>query len=88
MLLQEFDIEIKDKKGTENVVADHLSRIIAGSDNKNELINENFSDEQLFAFNSIPWFADIANFCAKGVIPADLSSQEKKKFLSDCRQYH
>ena len=26
-LLQEFDLEIKDKKGWDNVIADHLSRV-------------------------------------------------------------
>jgi hypothetical protein len=33
-LLQEFDVEIRDKKGVENVVADHLSRMNHGQDGK------------------------------------------------------
>jgi len=87
LLLQEFDIEIRDKKGTENVVADHLSRIVVESGN-NEQINESFPDEQLFAVHALPWFADIANYCAKGVLPPNQSFQDKKRFLSQCRHYY
>jgi hypothetical protein len=48
--MQEFDLEIRDKKGSENVVADHLSRLLHEEEKEDELpLNENFPDEQLFA---------------------------------------
>ena len=44
LLLQEFDLKIRDKKGLENVIADHLSRVPnAPSDELS--INDNFPDE-------------------------------------------
>jgi hypothetical protein len=46
LLLQEFDIEIHDKKGAENVVADHLSRIETAPIDS-VLINDSIPGEQL-----------------------------------------
>jgi hypothetical protein len=46
-LLQEFDIEIRDKKGSENVVADHLSRLIVDFNEDAMPIAETFPDEKL-----------------------------------------
>ena len=43
LLLQEFDLEIKDKKGTENLVADHLSRLEWVRDEVH--VNDDFLDE-------------------------------------------
>ena len=45
LLLQEFELEIKDKKGSDIVIADHLSRIERHTEDE---ITENFPDEQLF----------------------------------------
>ncbi|KAL4297419.1 hypothetical protein GQ457_12G013240 [Hibiscus cannabinus] len=88
LLLQEFDLEIKDRKGTENQVADHLSRLENKSDldSKSE-IKENFHDEKILSSTTIPWYADIVNFLFSGVLPHELSSQGQNKFRHDARYY-
>ena len=46
LLLQEFGLEIKDKKGSDNVIADHLSRLEKTVEKEKEIeIAENFSNE-------------------------------------------
>jgi hypothetical protein len=45
-LLQDFDVEIHDKKGVENVVADHLSRMNRGQDE--EPIEHKMRDDHLY----------------------------------------
>ncbi|CAL2254704.1 unnamed protein product [Prunus armeniaca] len=86
LLLQEFDLDIKDKKGIENVVADHLSRLVQeGGDLP---INESFLDEQLFSIEQLPWYADIVNYLAQKYIPKNWDKQQRKRFLSQVRHYY
>jgi hypothetical protein len=47
LLLQEFDVEIRDKKGVENVVDDHLCRMNRGQDDK-EPIEDKMRDDHLY----------------------------------------
>nr|GEV59877.1 reverse transcriptase domain-containing protein [Tanacetum cinerariifolium] len=86
-LLQEFNITILDKKGSENLAADHLSRLENPHKDvlENKDINENFPLETLgsLSSNSTLWFADIANFHAVNLIKKGLTSQQKKKFFKD-----
>ena len=49
-LLQEFDLEIRDKRGSKNSVANHLNRIPVGEDNMP--LKDTFPDEQQFSLNS------------------------------------
>ncbi|KAL6561268.1 hypothetical protein OROMI_016869 [Orobanche minor] len=86
LLLQEFDLEIRDKKGSENVVADHLSRLIVES-TIDSPVNESFPDEHLFSISSPPWFTDIVKYLATGEIPSHWSSQDKSKFFSQVKHF-
>ena len=71
LLQQEFDLEIKDKKGCDNLIVDHLLRIEKTTVKEEEKeIAENFPDKQLFQLSfQLPWYADIVNFLACGVMP-------------------
>ena len=57
LLLQEFDLEIKDKKGNDNVIANHLSRIEKPNKEEEGIeIKEKFPNEQLFHMTiQVPW---------------------------------
>ncbi|CAN6723272.1 unnamed protein product [Malus baccata var. baccata] len=90
LLLQEFDLEILDKKGRENIMADHLSRLVNASTDEADslLLQESFPDEQLLAVtHQVPWYADIANYLASGEIPSEFSYKQRKKFISTVKHY-
>jgi hypothetical protein len=77
LLLQEFDITIKDKKGTKNVVADHLSRLTTDLKFDITPINDYFPDESLLSVSTMPWFSNIVNFLVSGQLPAHWRTQDK-----------
>ncbi|GKD07935.1 reverse transcriptase domain-containing protein [Tanacetum coccineum] len=89
-----FDIEIRDKKGSENLAADHLSRL--ENPHKGDLVememNDNFPHESLNMIalnddNEPSWFADISNYLVGNVFIKGMSSQQKKNFFKDIRHY-
>ncbi|KAK8508033.1 hypothetical protein V6N11_073541 [Hibiscus sabdariffa] len=87
LLLQEFNLKIKDKKGRENLVADHLSRIpIFSSDPP---INEEFPDEHLMLTQKgkMPWFADMVNYLVTGKVPTHLPRSAINRIKKDSRFY-
>ncbi|CAL1390031.1 unnamed protein product [Linum trigynum] len=92
LLLQEFDIEIRDKKGAENVAADHLSRLDAPpADNLEEEINDSFPDERLMMMCLVesvtPWYSDFANYLVGQQLPKGMTTHAKRKFFSDLKYY-
>ncbi|GJS89366.1 reverse transcriptase domain-containing protein [Tanacetum coccineum] len=84
VLGQQFDVVIRDKKGAENLAADHLSRLENPyqSELEKKEITETFPLDTLGMVtfrgdNSAPWFADFANYHAGNFVIKGMSSQQK-----------
>ncbi|GKB94583.1 reverse transcriptase domain-containing protein, partial [Tanacetum coccineum] len=83
LLLQEFDIKIKNKKGAEKVAADHLSRLEKPNlkELRDEGINDEFPDEFLTSIKTdekeSPWFANFANYLVGGILIKGLTYAQR-----------
>ncbi|GJZ66156.1 reverse transcriptase domain-containing protein [Tanacetum coccineum] len=94
LLLQEFDFNVIDTKGAENLAADHLSRLENPYESvlDPKQINEKFPLETLNMMtfrgdSSTPWFADYTNYHAGNFIIREMSSEQKNKFFKDVKHY-
>ncbi|GJY77011.1 reverse transcriptase domain-containing protein [Tanacetum coccineum] len=87
--IKEFDIEIKDRKGIENVTADHLSWIENKETSDDSEVDDHFPRENLMEMNTEdePWFADFANYLASDIIPKGMTYQQNNNFFSDIKHY-
>ncbi|CAL8996903.1 unnamed protein product [Prunus brigantina] len=76
----------KDKRGCENVVADHLSRLVHEEDPLP--IPEAFPDEQLLTIEvSEPWYADIVNYIVSKQVPSTITRHQCNKLKKMARFY-
>jgi hypothetical protein len=78
VLLQEFDLKSRDKKGVENSVADYLSHL--QFEESAELpINDYMRDDTLLEVSTTdPWYANIVNYIVASYIPPEA---DKKKII-------
>ncbi|GKE19208.1 reverse transcriptase domain-containing protein [Tanacetum coccineum] len=94
LLLQEFDVIIRDKKGVENLAADHLSRL----ENLHQDVLENKDITKIFPLktlamvtfrgdDSTPWFVDFVNYHVGNFVIKGMSSQQKNKFFKEVKHY-
>ncbi|WJZ97357.1 hypothetical protein VitviT2T_015966 [Vitis vinifera] len=88
LLLQEFNLQIRDKKGVENVVADHLSRLVIAHDSYGLPINDDFPEESLMSIEVASWYSHIANFLVTGEVPSEWSAQDKRHFFAKIHAYY
>ncbi|XP_050888912.1 uncharacterized protein LOC127094083 [Lathyrus oleraceus] len=91
LLLQEFYLEIRDKKGSENTVADHLSQMFLIQEiEEKHPIGDEFTDKRILPVTNVPWFYVWGDpFLYKkgidGLVRRCVPEEEQKEIL---RAYH
>ncbi|GJR35043.1 reverse transcriptase domain-containing protein [Tanacetum coccineum] len=94
LLIQGVDIKIKDKKGAENLVADHLSRLEKpnlGTFTEEEIADK-FPDEHLMILKTKlnedePWYADYVNYIIGKIVPPNWTPEKRRRFFSQVKNY-
>ncbi|GJR04782.1 reverse transcriptase domain-containing protein [Tanacetum coccineum] len=88
LLLQEFDIEIKDKKGTKDVVANHLYQIENDETSNDSEVDDNFPGEALMEINTKdePWLGEysVGGACEEIRSVPSLFENTSQTILSEC----
>jgi hypothetical protein len=73
-----LDLEIRDKKGVENSVADHLS-CLQLEESAELPINDYMKDDTLLKVSTTdPWYTNIINYILAGYIPPRV---DRKKII-------
>ncbi|XP_019450688.1 PREDICTED: uncharacterized protein LOC109352957 [Lupinus angustifolius] len=83
-------LAVVDRKGTDNPVAYHLSRLEHLSGGWEDIpIDDSFLGEQLLLLDTIeaPWYVDFVNYLVNKVLPPKMTPQQKNKFFSDLKKY-
>ncbi|GJU35907.1 reverse transcriptase domain-containing protein [Tanacetum coccineum] len=94
LLLQEFDVIIRDKKGVKNLTRQPCIKI----ENPYLMFLENKEITKIFPLetlglvtfrgdDSTSWFADFENYHAGNFVIKGMSSQQKNKFFKDVKHY-
>ena len=67
------------------MIVDHLYRLEKTTEEEKEIeISENFPDEILLLLSvQVPWYANIANYLACGIMPPKFSYQQKINLGTD-----
>jgi len=86
LILQEFQLEIKDKPRAENLVVDYLSTL--DNEESGNPLNDCFPNKTLYTITDrLIWYADMVNYMVTKTFSIDLSKAQKEKIRAQSKYY-